>query len=205
MTSEKKDFKQTHLPHRKLLLRKYHSFFTAVFWKKKSSFQIWAKGFIQQMTRHVSYRVTSCHDLWGHPRTSDPISNPEAWKWPGARTENLGFGGFLEISGGKIVKDQLLTDGMAWKGVYVRGVSWCGLMWVGVFFDVFRQVGGIFSKHLLDWVDDNYQWRPSRRAALLQSMPLGVVKEMLGCYGHVMPQKSQVGKGTKPSLPGSLA
>jgi len=33
----------------------------------------------------------------------------------------------------------------------------------------------------------------------------GVVKEMLGCYGHVMPQKSQVGKGTKPSLPGSLA
>ena len=129
MTSEKTDFKQTHLPHRKLLLRKLHFIEKRPFSEKHLILQIWAKGFIQQMTRHVSYRVTSCHDLWGHPRTSDPISNPEAWKRPGTRTENLGFGGFLEISGGKIVKDQLLTDGMAWKGVYVRG---CKLMWVDV-------------------------------------------------------------------------
>ena len=150
------------------------------------------------MTRHVSYRVTSCHDLWGHPRTSDPISNPEAWKWPGARTENLGFGGFLEISGGKIVKDQLLTDGMAWKGVYVRGVSWCGLMWVGAFFNLFRQVGGIFSKHLLDWVDDNYQWRPSRRAALLQSMPLGLWKRCLAATATWCPKNRKLEKEQNP-------
>lgn len=85
MTSEKTDFKQTHLPHRKLLLRKLQFIEKRPFSEKHLILQIWAKGFIQQMTRHVSYRVTSCHDLWGHPRTSDPISNPEAWKWPGTQ------------------------------------------------------------------------------------------------------------------------
>ena len=128
MTSEKKDFKQTHLPHRKLLFINYNSLKNGRFLKKSHPSKR-AKGFIQQMTHRSSQR----HKLPPLVRPSQDIRpNIKSWNLEVARRAHWKSGVWWFFFGDfwwENVKDYFANrwDGLGW--VYVRG---CKLMWFDV-------------------------------------------------------------------------